>query len=281
MQLASVEEFVDHIQNELANNRLILPTLPDVTLKVMDAVSKRDASAKELAAIILTDAALSAKLIRVANSPLYRGRTEITNVQIAVSRLGNATVRTVVNSLMMQQLFKPSSKFLEDYFKQIWEQNKNVATISRAIISAFVPHLDADEAMLAGLIHQIGKLPILSMVEKFPELKNSPSLTSRLLEKAHPTVGKMIMDSWDFPAEIKPVASQYNNFQYDSGEKADYVDVVQVAFLQSIADTDHPACRVDCSTVPAFAKLGLNTDIEVLEIEDVSDNVALAKATYF
>lgn len=280
MQLTSVDDFVDHIQKELANNRLILPTLPDIAIKVMDAVSKRDASSKELASIILTDAAISAKLIRLANCPLYRGHTEITNVHMAVSRLGSLTARTLVNSLVMQQLFKPSSKFLEEYFKQIWEQNKTVAAISRTI-SAFVPHLNADESMLAGLIHQIGKLPILSMVENFPELKNSPSLISRLLEKAHPAVGKMIMDSWDFPADLKMVASEYNNFQYDSGAKADYVDVVQVAFLQSIAGTDHPALRVDCSTVPAFTKLGFSTDIEFLEIEGVSDKVELAKATFF
>lgn len=280
MPFASVEGFVDHIQHELDNNRLILPTLPDVAIKVMNAVTQQDTSSKELATIILTDAALSARLIRVANSPLYRGHNEINNVQMAVSRLGNTTVRTLVNSLVIQQLFKPSSKFLEDTFKQIWEQNKNVAAISRAL-AAFAPHLNADEAMLAGLIHQIGKLPILMLIEQFPKFRDSPTLTSRLAEKVHPVVGKMIMDSWDFPVDLKPVASEYNNFQYDSGASADYVDIVQVAFLESIADTDHPACRVDCSTVPAFAKLGLNADIEIQEIEGVADIVELAKNTFF
>jgi len=280
MPFASVEGFVDHIQHELDNNRLILPTLPDVAIKVMNAVAQQDTSSKELATIILTDAALSARLIRVANSPLYRGHNEINHVQMAVSRLGNTTVRTLVNSLVIQQMFKPSSKFLEDAFKQIWEQNKNVAAISRAI-AAFAPHLNADEAMLAGLIHQIGKLPILMLIEQFPKFRDSPTLTNRLAEKAHPAVGKMIMDSWYFPVDLKPVASEYNNFQYDSGASADYVDVVQVAFLESIAGTDHPACRVDCSTVPAFAKLGLNADIEIQEIEGVADTVELAKNTFF
>ncbi len=101
---------------------------------------------------------------------------------------------------------------------------------------------------------------------------------AKLLEKAHPGVGKLIMDTWNFPDELKLVASEYVNFQYDSGPKADYVDIVQVAFLQSIAGTDHPASRVDCSTVPSFAKLGLASDIEILEIEGVSDEIELARS---
>jgi HD-like signal output (HDOD) protein len=86
------------------------------------------------------------------------------------------------------------------------------------------------------------------------------------------------MDTWNFPDELKLVASEYVNFRYDSGPKADYVDIVQVAFLQSIAGTDHPASRVDTSTVPSFAKLGLASDIEILEIEGVSDEIELARS---
>lgn len=277
MQFKSVQDFLDHVQTELAANRLVLPTLPDVALRVRDAVAKGDASAHELAEMITTDTALSARLIQVANSPLYRGASEIKNIQMAVTRLGNSTIRTLITSLVMQQMFSPKSKLLEHYFRSIWEKGVNVSAISRAL-ATFVPHLNSDEAMLAGLIHQIGKLPILTLVEHIPEFRDSPSRLDKLLEKAHPHVGKMIMDNWNFPEELKPVASEYVDFQRDSGPRADYVDVVQVAFLQSIVGTDHPACRVDWATVPAFAKLGLQPDAEILEIEGVSDEIELAQS---
>ena len=277
MQFTSVQDFLDHVQSELDANRLVLPTLPDIALKVKNAVTDGDISAKELADMIVTDAALSTQIIRVANSPVYRGASEINNIQMAVSRLGNNTIRTLVTSLVMKQMFRPSSKLLESLFRKTWEQSVNVSAISRALC-AFVPHLNSDEAMLAGLIHQIGKLPILMLVENIPEFRDSPTRMEKLLEKAHPAVGKLIMDAWDFPANLKPVASEYVNFQYDSGPKADYVDVVQVAFLQSIAGTDHPACRVDCSTVPSFAKLGFPADTEILEIEGISDEIEIARS---
>lgn len=277
MQFTSVQDFLNHVQGELDTNRLVLPTLPDVALKVRDAVTKGDASAAELAEIIVTDASLSTRLIQVANSPLYRGANPINNIQMAVSRLGNKIVGTLITSLVMQQMFTPSNKHLEEHFRKTWGQSINVSSISRAL-TTFTPHLNRDEAMLAGLIHQIGKLPIFMLVEKIPEFRDSPSRMVKLLEKAHPAVGKLIMDTWNFPDELKLVASEYVNFRYDSGPKADYVDIVQVAFLQSIAGTDHPASRVDCSTVPSFAKLGLATDIEILEIEGVSDEIELARS---
>ncbi|MGZ0080104.1 HDOD domain-containing protein [Methylomonas sp. BW4-1] len=279
MQFKSVQDFLVHVQAELDANRLILPTLPDVAIKVRDAVSKGDATAQSLAEIIATDAAISARLIQVANSPLYRGTMEIKNIQMAVTRLGNNTIRTLITSLIMQQMFTPTTALLEGYFRSTWEQGVNVSAISRAL-AAFVPHLNADEAMLAGLIHQIGKLPILTLVEKIPEFRDSPSRLDKLLEKAHPHVGKLIMNTWNFPEELKLVPSEYVDFQRDSGAKADYVDLVQVAFLQSIAGTDHPACRVDWNTVPAFVKLGIQPDTEILEIEGVSEEIELAHSMF-
>lgn len=279
MQFNSVQDFLNHVQQELNANRLVLPVLPDIALKVREAVASSDASAKELADIIVTDAALSTRLIYVANSPLYRGSTEIKNIQMAVSRLGHKIVGALITSLVMQQMFRPTSKLLEMHFRKTWEQSINVSSISRALV-ALVPHLNRDEAMLAGLIYQIGKLPILTLVENIPEFRDSPSRMDKLLEKAHPAIGKLIMDTWLFPEALKLVPSQYVDFQRDSGAVADYVDVVQVAFLQSIAGTDHPACRVDCSIVPAFAKLGLTADIEVLEIEGISDEIELTKSMF-
>lgn len=277
MQFKSVQDFLVHVQEELDANRLVLPTLPDVALKVRDAVAKGESTSQELADMIVTDTALSARLIQVANSPLYSGSKKVNNIQMAVTRLGSATIRTLITSLVMQQMFTPSTELLEQYFRDIWEQGVNVSSISRAL-SSFVPHLNADEAMLAGLIHQIGKLPILMLVENIPEFRDSPSRLNKLLEKAHAPIGKIIMETWDFPEELKLVSSEYINFQRDGGKKADYVDLVQVAFLQSIAGTDHPACRIDWNSVPSFAKLGMASDAEILEIEGVSDEIELTRS---
>ncbi len=134
MQFKSVQAFLDHVQQELDANRLILPTLPDIALRVRDTVSRGDATAQELANMIVTDAALSTRLIQVSNSPLYRGAMEIKNIQMAVTRLGHKTIRTLITSLVMQQMFTPTTDTLEEYFRKAWEQSINVSSISRALV---------------------------------------------------------------------------------------------------------------------------------------------------
>ncbi|MFA5982640.1 MAG: HDOD domain-containing protein [Methylococcaceae bacterium] len=279
MQFTTVQDFLDHVKKELDTNRLVLPSLPDIAIKVRNAVAKEDITAKELADLITTDAALSAQLIHVANSPLYRGNTAINNIQLAVTRLGIKAIRTLVTNIAMQQMFSQPSKSMEDQLRGIWEQNISVASISHAL-AHFAPHLDADECMLAGLIHQIGKLPILALAENIPEFRDNPARLAKLLEKAHPVVGRLIMSYWEFPENLKPVAYEYVNLQYDSGSKADYVDVVQVAFLQSVAGTNHPINKVDYSKAPSFVKLGLLPEMEILEIEGISEDIELAKNTF-
>lgn len=279
MNYANEEDLLEFIHAEIKSNRLVLPTLPDVALRVRETINQGDVSANQIADIVATDTALSARLIQVANSPLYRGRREIDKLMMAVARLGNKTVQTLVTSLVMQQVFKPDSKDLEQEFRAIWEQTVNVSAIARALASQ-CNHLEADQAMLAGLIHQIGKLPILILASRTKGMMDDRQEFNRILDSLHPKVGKLIMDAWVFPETLRPVASEYLNFKRDVSDQADYVDIVQVAYIQNLLDTNAASEGDDFSHVPAFNKLGLASDIEVLEIEGLSEEVAQAHAMF-
>lgn len=279
MNYANEEDLLEFIRTEIKSNRLVLPTLPDVALRVRETINQGDVSANKIADIVATDTALSARLIQVANSPLYRGRREIDKLMMAVARLGNKTVQTLVTSLVMQQVFKPDSKNLEQEFLTIWEQTVNVSAIARALASQ-CKHLEADQAMLAGLIHQIGKLPILILASRTKGMMDDQQEFNRTLENLHPKVGKLIMDAWEFPKSLRPVASEYLDFKRDVTDQADYVDIVQVAYIQNLLDTDTSTDGNDFNDVPAFNKLGLASDIEVLEIEGISEGVAQTQAMF-
>lgn len=86
--MSQQEQLYTTIINDLETGKLVLPTLPEVALKVREVANDPDISANQLAEVISTDTALSARLIKIANSPLYRGRNEVESVQTAVSRLG-------------------------------------------------------------------------------------------------------------------------------------------------------------------------------------------------
>jgi HD-like signal output (HDOD) protein len=127
--------------------------------------------------------------------------------------------------------------------------------------------------MLAGLMHQIGKLPILVLVENIPEFRDHPDRLAKLLEKAHRPIGKIIMTSWNVPEDLKLVPSEYGNVNYDSDINlpATYVDVVQVAFFQSIARTQNTANNTNCDSLISFRKLGFSSETEILEIKGIPE----------
>jgi len=264
------EEFSSQLRKAIEQNKITLPTLPEVALKIRDAVEEDSSTAQQIAEMVATDAALSARLLQVANSPLYRGRVAIENIQMAVTRLGQKLVRSLVVSLAMKQIFQATSDTLDSRLRAIWEESVQVAAISRAL--AQTVGLNREQAMLAGLIHNIGSLPILTMADCLPELMADPEKLDGFVEHLNPEIGKLILQTWGFSESLIKVPENYRNSSYDGGPAADYVDIVQVARLQTLAGMD-PKWLL----APAFSKLGLEPEAEVIEIEGVADDVEEVK----
>lgn len=268
------------ILNDLESGTLVLPTLPEVALKVRDVVDDPDASAFQLSEVITTDAALSARLLKVANSPLYRGRVPVESVQMAIARLGLTMVRNLVTSLVMEQMFQPTSSGMESRLRELWEHSTQVAAISQVLANQ-QSGIRTDEAMLAGLIHDIGVLPILMRAEDYPELMADTSRLDVLNENLHPRIGAAILRDWQFSDTLVAVAAEHENLNYNSGpDGPDLVDVVQVANLQSYFDTDKALDAHERTRVMSFEKLGVDTGLSVVELDENSEEYAEALALF-
>ncbi len=261
------DKFYEALLDDLEKQKLILPVLPEVALKVRDAVADEDASAKQIADVIILDPVISARMIQVANSPLLRGSQKTDTVEQAITRMGHSLVKSMVTTMAMEQIFKASNPITKKYMDQIWTQSTQVASIASAMANHFTK-LKPDQAMLAGLVHNIGALPILTRAEEIPALLQDEEVFVSLLKRLSGPVGSSIMESWHFPEDLIQVAHEHANYTYNS-EKIDYVDVVIVAKLQNLEDTDHPDAQIDWSTIPSFCKLGLAGESEVVEIEDI------------
>jgi HD-like signal output (HDOD) protein len=257
-------EFLETLQLAIQQNKITLPTLPEVALKVKAAVDKENSTAVDIAAIINTDAAIAARLLQVANSPLYRGRVTIDSVQMAVTRLGIRLVRSLVSSLIMQQIFQSTSAVLEARFRALWEESVHVAALSR-VLSYQQPQLDSEQAMLAGLIHNIGGLPVLALAEKHDELVNDADKLDEIIAFVGPTIGSLILKNWEFPEALAKIPEHYNDGDYDSGgSEADFVDLVIVA-RQQIYQLEGGATSLD--------KLGFEADVDIVNIEGIEEEV--------
>ncbi|MEH6343492.1 MAG: HDOD domain-containing protein [Bermanella sp.] len=253
--------------DQIKQDTLVLPSLPEVCLRVRDVAEDVEATIPQLAALISQDTGLSARIIKVANSPLVRVSSEVTDLTTAISRLGMNFTSNLAMGLAMEQMFQATSDAVDKRMRKIWSQSSEIASICHVLATHYT-QLHPDQAMLAGLIHKIGALPVLTYAQDHNTLLNDGLALDKLIDKLHPVIGNHIVKAWKFPSAIQNVPSQYLKFEREV-ETVDYADLVTVAVLQSHANTNHPYAKLDYSQVGAFERVGISADIEMSEAIDL------------
>ncbi len=275
MASPQIEQFWRDLVSDIRSNRVELPALPDIAVRARRLLDSHTATDRQIARLIGADAVLSTRLLRVANSPLYRATRKIEDVKSAVTRLGHAAVRSVVTSIAMEQLYhhKLASPLKRRFLEQTWNHSVHVAALSHVIARDYTG-FQPDQALLGGLIHDIGKLPILEYAELLPELMENEKLLARLLAALHTKVGTLILRTWQFTDDLVTVTAEHEDLDRDPGTDADLTDVVIIANLLSYVGTDHPLTKRDWSAIPAFHRLALTPEESIDIIRDARDEIA-------
>ena len=263
------------VTQAMDRDELELPSLPEVALRIRDEAENENVSAKSLSVVIGEDPGLAARIIRVANSPMFRATRPIEDLNMALSRLGVEHAANLATGFAMQQMFQATSDFVDRKLRTIWSDATEVAAISGVLAKSFT-RLRADQATLAGLTHSIGVLPILAWAEENSGLLQDSLTLDKVIENIHGSLGTMILQRWGFPDEIALVPSHYNKFSRKA-EQVDYIDIVMVANLQRIAGTSHPYNDLDWTTINAFNNIGLDPSAEAEEMTAFEEDVAAAK----
>ncbi len=266
-----VKQIKQEIIHALKNDELVLPTLPEVALQIREVAESATSSIADLTTILARDVALSARMIKVANSPLIRASVPVSDIKTAVSRLGIDLTSNLAMGLAMEQMFQATSDMVDKRMRACWSKSIEIAASSQVLARHFT-NLEPEKALLAGLTHQIGKLPILAFAENNESLLNDSFALNKVLTVLHPSLGSYILKMWDFPEDIVSVSKNYLQFSRQ-GDKLDYADIVQVATLQSYAGTEHPYTKLDWSEISSFDRLGLDPATLIAEMEDVIEEI--------
>lgn len=259
------DRFYQAVIEALAHDRLTLPTLPDVALRIRDCCDAPDASAAKLAGELSRDAAMAARILRVANSAGQGARSRVESPQAAVTRLGLQLTRLLVTGFAVEQSFACKSPELRLRLRSHWSQSIEIAALARVLAKHFTV-LKPDLAMLAGLMHDIGALAILRAADQSPQ-PPGPAALEDVIEKLGGRAGELVLRAWEFPPEIVPVPVQALDFRRWHEGPADYADVVTVALLQCDAAGPRHWWSLDRASVPAFVKLDINPSVESLDLE--------------
>lgn len=263
------------ILEAIENDTIVLPTLPEIALDVKRISEDEDSGLFDLIDVINKDTALSARLLKVSNSPLFRGANEITTLNMAVNRLGMQYTSNLATGLAMEQMFQATTEMIDKRMRDTWQRSTEVAGIC-SVLARQHSHLSAGQATLAGLVFSIGALPVLKYVEDHDIQINSVMLDN-LLDELQPIVGDKILEKWDFPSELRPVPKGCVDFTRKVAQ-ADYADLVMVAMLQSYAGSEHHYAEMDWTQISAFERIGVDPTADPNEDEDLSAEMEAAMA---
>lgn len=217
-----------------------LPALPSACLAVLKETGASSATATSVAAPILSDQGLSARVLRLANSAYYGLSREVVKVQDAVVILGFRTVRSLV---MVAGTYPLLKRRLDGYAmdaEDLWRHSAAVA-VAASVLARQTERLSPDEAFCYGLLHDIGKLPLAEVVNgQLPALLRRVE-TGIPFDRAeretfgfdHADVGGHLAARWNLPREFVNTA-RYHHRPDEAPETSPAVDVVHVAVALSL-----------------------------------------------
>lgn len=235
------------------DDELEIPTLPRVAIKLRTAMQK-DIGIAEAVEIIQLDPVISAKLLQVANCPLYLTTTPAKTCFDVVNRIGLHATRNLVISLSIKHTFTQKSPLIAGFLDKIWKRSVYISCISY-VLAAITKQIDPEEALLAGLICDIGAVPFLNFAANLPASYYTEQDIAQALPYVAGPVGYTILRNWDFPDEFLEIPRHSTDWMYSEGEHLTLNDIVLLSRMHSKIGTPAMANLPAITSVPAASKL--------------------------
>jgi HD-like signal output (HDOD) protein len=266
---------------KLKDDTLVLPTLPEVAMRVQEVVARPETSLKQVGDIIGQDAAISARIVKVANSVMYCRGPKAENIRAAVNRIGLVKIKSIATSVAMEQLFISSNEMVWVVMDEVWQTSIEVTAAAGSLLIMFNKRypsraLDRETLTLAGLVHNIGALPVLTEAESQPDLFTSIDQLRLLVRKMQGPIGRAVLKTWDFAPEVMEVVERWSDLKY-LPEKVNYVDFIRAAafYVGELRSGEELEQRLG-----VFAARGLPVTPEDLASDEFMENFHSIKQSY-
>ncbi|KPQ04509.1 MAG: putative signal transduction protein [Idiomarinaceae bacterium HL-53] len=253
IRMATQKAFLSILENEIARDTLKLPTLPDVALQVEQAVNDPDTSLNDLQHIIARDPALSARMVKLANSAWLGRAVRVESLQQALTRIGMWQIRNIVVGLAMEQLFDAKNDIVRRRMQQCWLESVKLTAAVVVLLRNYdgKTRLHQHTAALMSMTSQIGALPVLTMAEKHADTFANPTFINDCIQGVGPSLSGMILRAWKFADEQVHVGEHWQGPIVSF--KPSYLSILQLAgVLTELHDAQHSEALISC-----FVQTGL------------------------
>lgn len=266
---------------KIQSDSLVLPTLPEIAIKIREAADDPDVNLLAIADVIAQDPALSARMVKVANSAFMGRSVKVETLNQAVTRIGLRQIKNIATAIAMEQLFVSRNELVRDYMSKTWQKTVNVACVAMATMQSWSKankhsSVNIDTLSLVALVHTIGVLPILTEAERHEEVFANPSFLEVAIKRMAGKLGGAIMRSWEFTGEFIEVAENWNDLTYQTNDVS-YLDFVRIGaiynnILGKNADTSE--------MLEPYIEKGIIADLKFFDSEEFTSNLKDVKSVF-
>ncbi|MFZ6641028.1 HDOD domain-containing protein [Undibacterium sp. TC4M20W] len=194
------------IVEQASKGDLVFPTNVNASLKIQQALDDPDCGIETAAKLVMTEPLMSARVVAIANSVAYnRFGGGVTNIRTAITILGFNTLRSVTAAVVMRQLSAAvSDPAIRAKMEALWRHSAYVAALAH-LIARKVSKVDAETALFAGIVHEVGGFYLLSRAQEFPallEIDPSPPPPDALAETDETFIGRAVLNKLLVPKRV-------------------------------------------------------------------------------
>lgn len=222
-------QMLEDIAKELSGE-VIFPTYFDAVLRLRKVLQDPKQSLADITKAISVEPLISAKLLHLANSVAFNpAGHEVVDLKSAIIRLGLNTVQSAAMAIVMTQLLRAKGMAeFSDLTHDLWEHSVRSAAAAR-ILAQSMPRLNPDEAMLSGLIHDLGAFYMLYRATQYDELRHRPDSVKYLIVQWHESIGVSLLNALGLPEKIVDATIDHDRIRPTPDPLRSLQDVIYVA----------------------------------------------------
>jgi HD-like signal output (HDOD) protein len=248
--------FVQNLALEMSAGKIEIPSFPDVAVRVRKVLADENVNPAQIATIVSSEPAMAAKLLQMANSAAINPNgAKINELKTAIARIGLTMVRSVSLSYAMDQMknaaeLAPLRKPLND----LWERSVKVAAMAFVVARSW-SKVNADQALLAGLLHGMGRVYILTRAVKHPALFADAVAYQQIVKDWNSSIAKAVLESWEISPDIVSAVENFEDLERQHTGAPDLTDVLTIADIMVSFHADAATLEVKLAETRAASRL--------------------------
>ena len=221
-------KMLEDIASELAGE-VIFPTSFDAALRLRSELQNSKLPTARIAQIVSLEPLVASKLMRMANSALYSPMGgEVRDLQAAITRLGVRVVRTTALAIAMNQLMRSKEMVVfMSLTAALWDHSLKAAAAARIVARTYT-RVNPDEALLAGLIHDLGAFYMVYRAAQYPELRARPDTVKHLIVEWHESIGVTLLNALGLSEELVNASIDHDHWRSSPVTVRTLSDIVYV-----------------------------------------------------